>query len=92
MAGPKAAIRGESMSGNHEGELMKKCPFLNSWCIEKTCALFIQVAQTQVNSLGIMQAVQHGMCSLPALCMIMSSPKPQQQEPQVINLPLLFKK
>ena len=77
------------MGDNHKGELKKKCPFLNEWCIGDACSLFIQVAQTSVNQLGISQLVQQGMCSLPALCMIMSSP-PQKQEKQIMKLPLIL--
>ena len=74
---------------NNKGELRKKCPFLGSWCIGDACALFIQITQTGVSQLGIVQAVQQGMCSFPALCLI-ASPKPQPQ--QVKLSPHLFNK
>jgi len=75
------------MGDNHKDEVRKKCPFLDEWCIGDDCACFIQVAQTGVNQLGIQQTVQQGMCSLPALCMIMSS---KQVPSQPIKLPQLF--
>jgi hypothetical protein len=86
---PSIHRRKKSMPNNHEGESRKKCPFLNTDCIGDACACFIQVTQTRVTSLGVAELVQTGMCSLPALCMIMSSPK--SQEPQAIKLPQIFK-
>jgi len=73
------------MGDNGKDEVNKKCPFLNGLCIGDACAVFTQLTLTKTNELGVVQTAQQGMCSLPALCVIMSS-QPQRQ-PQLIQLP-----
>ena len=78
-----------------EADVLKKwCPYLNKWCISQVCACWIQITQTQRSSIqGFATHNQIGMCSLPALCLIMTSlvQQPSQKKPNVI-LPTQFNK
>jgi len=69
------------MSDNNNGELKKKCPFLKEWCLGDSCACYVIITQTKVGQLGLAQQVQSGMCSFPALCMIMSTANKQPIKP-----------
>ena len=71
-------------NGQKQGELRKKCPFMDgAWCIGDACAIYIQVTQTRIGPLGFREQFQSGMCSLPALCLIISS----QHQVQPVKLP-----
>jgi len=68
-------------NGQSQGELRKKCPFLDGKpCIGGECAIYIQIAQQR---LGVKSLV--GVCAFPGLAMIMSS-KQQPAPTQGINL------
>ncbi len=77
------------MSDNGE-KVKKMCPFLGKWCIEDSCNLFIEIVQQGVNTLGIRTLAKGGMCSLPALAMILSN-KPQSA-PVMTRPPLIIGK
>lgn len=71
-----------------EGKVVKMCPFLGGkWCIGDSCALWMVVFHEKVNSLGVRGVSQEGMCSIPALCQIMSSSKQAPSPPQVMKMP-----
>ena len=73
-------------NGNHEeeaGERRLTCPFLQDWCIDKRCALWIQLFQSKTDQAGKQQVNRVGMCSLPALCEIMSSRQPPPPKEQL---------
>ena len=74
------------MDENHnEQQLVKTCPFLNGDCIQDKCSLWAQIHVGVPGPLGSIAGKVMGACSFPALLMVMSSPRPQQQ--QGIRLP-----
>ncbi len=76
------------MGNNGTKEEKKRCPFLVAECIGSECACYIDVTQTQL-VLGVARQVNVGICSLPALCMIMSA-RPQPA-PQGFKIPQIYK-
>ena len=65
----------------------KKCPFLNEWCIQDACTLWVQLTQV----VGGMQK-QMGMCALTAFIVVLSEISNKTQPPvQQMKIPRLFK-
>jgi len=70
-----------------EGQRKKKCPFLNEYCIEGRCGLWTEMARVQG---GLQQ--KFGMCSYPAIVMLLSEINTKTQPPQQkINIPNLIR-
>lgn len=73
-------------NGKEEGILKKACPFLEGkWCIGDACAIWVTISRQGTSQLGTRQVQTEGICSLPALCIIISS-KPQPP-PQIMKMP-----
>lgn len=52
---------------NNDGDKVKKCPFLNEYCIKEKCAIWAEMTRHQG---GIGQ--KFGMCSFAGMMMILS--------------------
>ena len=67
-----------------EKQRKRRCPFLNEWCIDDTCALHTQV---------IKAPHKIELCAFDAILMILSeiNQKTQPSPPQKINLPFIHR-
>ena len=62
-------------------ESMKICPFFQKPCLGAPCALWMSLTRTTRGPHGGFAKATLGMCSLPALCELISSRSPVQPMP-----------
>ena len=77
------------MTENNNGKEEQKanCPFINSSCTGKGCALYIEMKRVTA---GLQQTF--GMCSIPAMVQILSEMNMKAQQPQQkIQIPNLMR-